>query len=90
MWSGIRKTAVPSTASLWLSEVNLSGDGQADVTLHGGVDKTFNKVVWDGEVLKGKSGVAFTYLSKDGEEGFPGNVKVKVTYTLTDANELVK
>jgi aldose 1-epimerase len=58
-------------------------------TLHGGVDKTFNKVVWDGEALKGKSGVAFTYLSKDGEEGFPGNVKVKVTYTLTDANELV-
>lgn len=58
-------------------------------TLHGGVDKTFNKVVWDGEVLKGKMGVAFTYLSKDGEEGFPGNVKVKVTYTLTDANELV-
>jgi aldose 1-epimerase len=58
-------------------------------TLHGGVDRTFNKVVWDGEVLKGKSGVAFTYLSKDGEEGFPGNVKVKVIYTLTDGNELV-
>jgi aldose 1-epimerase len=57
-------------------------------TLHGGIDKTFNKVVWDGEP-KGKSGVSFTYLSKDGEEGFPGNVKVKVTYTLTDANELV-
>src|SRR5579864_5798868 len=58
-------------------------------TLHGGVDKTFNKVVWDGEPLKGKTGVAFSYLSKDGEEGFPGNLKVKVTYTLTDANELV-
>jgi aldose 1-epimerase len=58
-------------------------------TLHGGVDKTFNKVVWDGEALKGKTGVAFTYLSKDGDDGFPGNLKVKVTYTLTDANELV-
>ena len=58
-------------------------------TLHGGIDKTFNKVVWDGEPLKGKTGVAFTYLSKDGEEGFPGNLKVTVTYTLTDANELV-
>jgi len=58
-------------------------------TLHGGIDKTFNKVVWDGEPLKGKSGVSFTYLSKDGEEGFPGNLKVKVTYTLTDDNELV-
>ena len=58
-------------------------------TLHGGIDRTFNKVVWDGEALKGKTGVAFSYLSKDGEEGFPGNCKVKVTYTLTDTNELV-
>jgi aldose 1-epimerase len=58
-------------------------------TLHGGTTRTFDKVVWDGEPLKGKTGVAFTYLSKDGEEGFPGNCKVKVTYTLTDANELV-
>jgi aldose 1-epimerase len=58
-------------------------------TLHGGVDKTFNKMVWDGEALKGKTGVAFTYLSKDGDDGFPGNMKVKVTYTLTDTNELV-
>jgi len=58
-------------------------------TLHGGTDKTFNKVVWDGEALKGKSGVAFTYVSKDGDDGFPGNAKIKVTYTLTDNNELV-
>src|SRR5208282_3820473 len=58
-------------------------------TLHGGVDKTFNKVVWDGEALKDKTGVAFSYLSKDGDDGFPGNAKIKVTYTLTDANELV-
>jgi len=58
-------------------------------TLHGGTTRTFDKVVWDGKPLKGKTGVAFTYLSKDGEEGFPGNCKVKVTYTLTDANELV-
>ena len=58
-------------------------------TLHGGGGKrTFDRVVWDGEPLQGKNGVAFTYLSKDGEEGFPGNLKVKVTYTLNDANEL--
>ena len=57
-------------------------------TLHGGTTRTFDKVVWDGEPLKGKAGVAFTYLSKDGEEGFPGNLKVKVTYTLNDENEL--
>jgi aldose 1-epimerase len=59
-------------------------------TLHGGIKRTFDKVVWDGAPLKGgKTGVTFTYLSKDGEEGFPGNVKVKVTYTLNDENELV-
>ncbi len=58
-------------------------------TLHGGTDKTFNKVVWDGEALKGKTGVAYTYLSKDGDDGFPGNLKVRVTYTLTNSNELV-
>ncbi len=58
-------------------------------TLHGGTTRTFDKVMWEGEPLKGKNGVAFTYLSKDGEEGFPGNLKVTVTYTLTDSNELV-
>jgi MOSC domain-containing protein YiiM len=39
IWSGIRKASIPATATLWLSEVNLSGDGQADLSLHGGVDK---------------------------------------------------
>jgi aldose 1-epimerase len=58
-------------------------------TLHGGTTRTFDKVVWDAQPLNGKNGVAFSYLSKDGEEGFPGNLKVKVTYTLTDTNELV-
>jgi aldose 1-epimerase len=56
-------------------------------TLHGG-DKGFDKAVWDGEPLKGRTGVAFSYLSKNGEEGFPGNLRVKVTYTLTNANSL--
>ncbi|HWI68621.1 MAG TPA: aldose epimerase family protein, partial [Nitrospiraceae bacterium] len=58
-------------------------------TLHGGLTRTFDKVPWEGEPLKGKNSVAFTYLSKDGEEGFPGNLKVKVTYTLKDSDELV-
>jgi aldose 1-epimerase len=58
-------------------------------TLHGGVTRTFDKVVWDDEPLKGDTpGVRFTYLSKDGEEGFPGNLTAKVTYSLTDDNEL--
>jgi aldose 1-epimerase len=57
--------------------------------LHGGV-KGFDKVVWNGNPLKVPNGAALelTYLSKDGEEGYPGNLSVKVTYTLTDANEL--
>jgi aldose 1-epimerase len=58
-------------------------------TLHGGISKTFDRVVWDGEPLKAPPGVAFTYLSHDGDDGFPGNVKVKVTYTLTDGNTLL-
>lgn len=39
VWSGIRKHPVPPTGTLWLSAVNLAGDGQADLTVHGGVDK---------------------------------------------------
>ncbi|MGA8068839.1 MAG: aldose epimerase family protein, partial [Terriglobales bacterium] len=46
--------------------------------------------VWQAEPLEKKNGVALVlrYTSKDGEEGFPGNLKTKVTYTLTDSNEL--
>lgn len=57
--------------------------------LHGGI-KGFNKVVWDAEVVKGKDfgGLKLTYLSKDGEEGYPGNLNCTVIYTLTDQNEL--
>ncbi len=39
VWSGIRKQPVPSSAALWLSAINLTGDGQADLTVHGGADK---------------------------------------------------
>jgi len=56
--------------------------------LHGG-DKGFDKVVWDAtEVEDSVSvGLKLTYLSNDGEEGYPGNLSVKVTYTLADNNE---
>jgi aldose 1-epimerase len=54
--------------------------------LHGGV-KGFDKVLWSGEVV-GDNAVRFTYVSKDGEEGYPGTLTAKVTYTLTDDNEL--
>jgi aldose 1-epimerase len=56
-------------------------------TLHGGTTG-FDKVVWDAEPLKGRSGVAFSYFSQNGQDGFPGNLRVKVTYTLTNANAL--
>jgi aldose 1-epimerase len=58
--------------------------------LHGGV-KGFDKVVWQAESFEGKDGVGvvFTYTSPDGEEGYPGNLVAKVTYTLTDQNELI-
>jgi len=55
--------------------------------LHGG-PAGFAKRVWSGKALASGDAVQFTYASKDGEEGYPGNLTVKVTYTLTDANEL--
>jgi aldose 1-epimerase len=58
-------------------------------TLHGGTTRTFDRVVWDAEPMKGNTGVVFSYLSEDGEEGFPGNLKIKVTYVLTESNELM-
>lgn len=58
-------------------------------TLHGGTTRTFDKVMWESQPLKDKNGVQFEFLSKDGDEGFPGNLKMKVTYVLTDSNELV-
>ena len=58
-------------------------------TLHGGV-KGFDKALWQAEPSESGKGVALVlrYTSKDGEEGFPGNLKTKVTYTLTDSDEL--
>lgn len=57
--------------------------------LHGG-NKGWDKVIWTAAPggTPTDPAVTFTYLSKDGEEGYPGNVTAKVTYTLTSKNEL--
>ncbi|MEO6133890.1 MAG: aldose epimerase family protein [Ginsengibacter sp.] len=56
--------------------------------LHGG-DKGFDKVVWESSVARDSvPALSLSYLSKDGEEGYPGNLQVNVTYTLTDDDEL--
>ncbi len=56
--------------------------------LHGGI-KGFDKVLWEANPVEDKEpALELTYLSKDGEEGFPGNLQVKVTYTLTEDNSI--
>ncbi len=61
----------------------------ADNTLHGG-PAGFDKRVWTAAEAKSPDGAALelTYVSKDGEAGFPGTLTAKVVYTLTDNNEL--
>jgi aldose 1-epimerase len=54
--------------------------------LHGGL-RGFDKVVWKARTPDARS-LELTYLSKDGEEGYPGNLTAVVTYTLTENNEL--
>ena len=57
--------------------------------LHGG-NVGFDKVVWKAQEVKGQSqiGLKLSYLSPDGEEGYPGNLNCTVIYTLTNDNEL--
>lgn len=58
--------------------------------LHGGKNG-FHNVLWKSsvEIKKDHGDVTFTYTSPDGEEGFPGNLKVYVTYSLNNDNELI-
>ena len=58
--------------------------------LHGGVERSLDKVAWEAELFESSAvqGVKFTYSSPEGEEGFPGNLSIEVTYTLHDIGEL--
>jgi aldose 1-epimerase len=58
--------------------------------LHGG-KKGFDKVEWQASPFTGSStsGVVFEYTSPDGEEGYPGTLQARVTYTITDQHELI-
>jgi aldose 1-epimerase len=64
--------------------------GNIPCHLHGG-EVGFDKVLWTGKTVekRGANGVELTYVSKDGEEGYPGTLTTIVTYWLTDNNELI-
>lgn len=61
-----------------------------DNHLHGGNGRSLDKVIWEAEPRDTRfgPGVRFTYTSPDGEEGYPGNLEITVTYVLTSDNRL--
>ena len=80
-----------------ISNANFEIDGQKYIlaknngknNLHGG-NRGFDKVIWDVECVTGNDfvGLRMSFLSFDGEEGFPGNLDVNITYLLNNNNEL--
>lgn len=69
------------------SEYRLSvNDGRHH--LHGGASG-FDKRMWNAVPLTGSNGVVFAYSSADGEEGYPGALQVRVSYELTETNDLI-
>ena len=80
----IGKGRLPIEGKVYQVTINV-GNNQ----LHGG-KVGFNSVLWDAKVVSDSAGpsLELTYVSRDGEEGYPGTVTLSVTYTLTDKNEL--
>jgi aldose 1-epimerase len=68
-------------------EYTLAGNNNGN-SLHGG-NKGYDKVYWNIEKQAGDSSLKLTYMSKDGEEGYPGNLNIEVIYTLTADNGLM-
>lgn len=64
-------------------EINENGNN-----IHSSMSAGFHKVLWDAQSYSGDS-VTFRYFSPDGENGFPGNLEVSLTYTLTDSSALI-
>ena len=67
-------------------EYNLTKNDNGITCLHGGGE--YSSAIWEGTKTSDKA-LTFTYFSKDGINGFPGNVKASVTYELTDNDELI-
>lgn len=67
-------------------EYNLTKNDNGITCLHGGGE--YSSAIWKGTKTSDKA-LTFTYFSKDGINGFPGNVKASVTYELTDNDELI-
>ncbi|GAB5406210.1 MAG: galactose mutarotase [Aureliella sp.] len=59
--------------------------------LHGGTQRSLDKVVWTAQPFENKTaqGVTFSYTSPDGEEGYPGNLKIEVTYSLPNKRNVL-
>jgi aldose 1-epimerase len=75
--------------TLACNDVHGAGPNAVSNHLHGGT-VGYDKVLWNAKpfVRKGAAGIRWTYTSRDGEEGYPGTLKITAEYTLTESNEL--
>ena len=77
------------TCTLACNDVYGAGPDAVSNHLHGG-NVGYDKVLWNAKPFtkKGAAGIRWTYTSRDGEEGYPGTLRITAEYTLTEANEL--
>jgi aldose 1-epimerase len=76
--------------SLACNDRQKSAPDAAPNHLHGGITG-FDKVLWSAKIFREKrsAGIRWTYTSRDGEEGYPGSLKVMASYALTESGELI-
>ncbi|MDR3286991.1 MAG: galactose mutarotase [Prevotellaceae bacterium] len=75
-----------SNSSFMLDGVEYKLNGFGQHCLHGGI-KGYHACIWNATQINGQT-LELSYFSPDGDAGFPGNINIKVTYTLTDDNEI--